>query len=76
VEAAFAQCGATFLEPRAGGVWRLDLATANRHQLAQAGVRQIEAANMCTACHTEEWFSHRAEHGRTGRMGALIALRE
>jgi len=46
-----------------------------RAQLAAAGVQQIEMAHLCTACHTEEWFSHRAEHGRTGRFGALIMLR-
>jgi YfiH family protein len=40
----------------------------------QAGVDQIEPAGICTACHTEDWYSHRAEHGRTGRFGAIIAL--
>ncbi len=53
----------------------LDLWESNRHQLVQAGVRQIEVAAICTSCNTEEWFSHRAEHGRTGRFGALIGLR-
>lgn len=59
----------------AGGHVYLDLWEANRHQLAQAGVKQIEVAAICTSCHTDEWFSHRAEHGRTGRFGALIGLR-
>lgn len=65
-----------FLEPRGAGKWHLDLWAAVRRQLAGAGVVQIEVAGLCTACHTDEWFSHRAEGGRTGRMGALIALRE
>jgi copper oxidase (laccase) domain-containing protein len=37
-------------------------------------VEQIEIASLCTACHLEDWFSHRAEKGKTGRFGALIAL--
>jgi YfiH family protein len=51
-----------------------DLWQANRLQLEQAGVSQIEVAGICTACHLEDWYSHRAEKGRTGRFGALIAL--
>jgi YfiH family protein len=57
------------------GHWYLDLWAANREQLARAGVRDVTMANTCTACHTDEWFSHRAERGRTGRWGALIGLR-
>jgi hypothetical protein len=52
----------------------LDLWAANRLLLEQAGVRQLEVAGLCTACHLEDWFSHRAENGRTGRFGALLAL--
>jgi copper oxidase (laccase) domain-containing protein len=42
--------------------------------LEQAGVKRIEVAGQCTACHPEDWYSHRAQKGRTGRFGALIAL--
>jgi YfiH family protein len=76
VERAFGQASVSFLQPRAAGKWHLDMWAANRHQLVEAGVRQIEVAGTCTACNTGEWFSHRAEHGRTGRMGALVALRK
>jgi YfiH family protein len=51
-----------------------NLWAANRLQLERAGVKQIETAGLCTACHTDDWFSHRAEHGRTGRFGALIGI--
>lgn len=51
-----------------------DLWSANRLILEQAGVFQIETAEICTACHVEDWYSHRGEGGRTGRFGALIAL--
>ncbi len=53
-----------------------DLWAANRILLERAGVRQIEIAGLCTACHVEDWYSHRFEQGRTGRFGAMIALRE
>lgn len=53
-----------------------DLPKANRRRLEEAGVEQIEMADICTACHTDLFFSHRAEEGRTGRFGALILLNE
>jgi len=54
----------------------LDLWAANRLALERAGVEQIEIAGLCTATHISEFFSHRAEAGRTGRFGAVIALAE
>jgi YfiH family protein len=60
--------------PHYGDAVHLDLWAANRLVLEQAGVNQIEVAEICTATHLEDWFSHRAERGRTGRFGALIAL--
>jgi len=30
---------------------------------------------LCTAHRTDEFFSHRAEHGKTGRFGVVIALK-
>jgi copper oxidase (laccase) domain-containing protein len=52
----------------------LDLWAANRLALERAGVLRIEVAGICTASQTDEFFSHRAESGRTGRFGAVIAL--
>jgi len=49
---------------------------ANELALRQAGVTQIEQAETCTACHVDEFYSHRAQAGRTGRFGAIIMLRE
>lgn len=48
---------------------------ANKLTLKNAGVRSIEISGLCTACHPEDWYSHRAEKGRTGRFGALIGLK-
>jgi YfiH family protein len=58
----------------ADGSAYLDLWAANRLDLERAGVEQIEVAGICTAEHTDEFYSHRAEHGRTGRFSAVIAL--
>jgi YfiH family protein len=60
---------------RSNGIIKLDLWSANLLLLEQAGVRHIENAAICTACHVEDWYSHRAEKGRTGRFGAIIALK-
>lgn len=56
----------------------LDLWTANLLQLTAAGVREdrIEVAGLCTSCHTDVFYSHRAENGRTGRFASLIMLHD
>jgi YfiH family protein len=55
----------------------LDLVEANRRQLRDAGIQagNIWSANLCTSCHPEKLFSHRAEHGFTGRMMGAIGVR-
>lgn len=60
-------------DPADGSAY-LDLWAANRLDLERAGVEQVETAGICTARRTDEFFSHRAEKGRTGRFGAVIAL--
>jgi YfiH family protein len=57
-----------------GGQIHLDLWTANVLQLHKMGVEQIQVSGLCTACHLDDWYSHRAEKGKTGRFGALLAL--
>jgi polyphenol oxidase len=73
VRSAFGSDASRLLELRDGATY-FDLWSANRLHLERAGVEQIEVAGLCTACHTDDWFSHRAEKGRTGRFGAAIAL--
>ena len=75
VQDAFGLDAASLL-PTYQGASHFDLWTANRLLLERAGVEQIEVAGLCTACHLEDWYSHRAEQGQTGRFGALIALNE
>lgn len=51
-----------------------DMWSANRQQLAASGVQQIIQSQLCTACRTDLFFSHRAERGRTGRFGVIAGL--
>jgi len=52
----------------------LDLIAAVTAQLQAAGIGAIEVSGLCTASHTHEWFSHRAENGKTGRFGLVVVL--
>ena len=61
------------LQERNGRV-HLDLWKANRITMERAGVSNIDEASICTACHPEDWYSHRAQKGSTGRFGALMAI--
>ncbi len=58
----------------ANGKVNFDLWKANSQLLKINGVELIETAKICTACHLDEWFSHRGEQGKTGRFGVFIHL--
>jgi len=66
--------GARLTQVGRNGRPHIDLATAVRSQLESLGVGSIETSGLCTASNTADWFSHRAEKGRTGRFGLLVAL--
>jgi YfiH family protein len=51
-----------------------DLPAAVEAQLRAVGVERVEQADLCTSCRVDEFFSHRAENGRTGRFGIVIGL--
>lgn len=63
--------------PNRPGHCLLDLGKINRAILEQAGVPtdQVEDTELCTACRSDLFFSHRAEKGRTGRMMNFILLK-
>jgi polyphenol oxidase len=75
VRSTFGDYANNLLEKKDGKTF-LNLWKANEYLLRQQGVESIESAEICTACHIEDWYSHRAEKGATGRFGALIALKE
>lgn len=66
-----------FFEPQADDTYLFDIAAVFRWQLLESGVNphHIEESGICTACRTDEFYSHRAEHGKTGRFAGLIVLR-
>ena len=49
----------------------LDLWTAAERALRAAGVEHVDRADVCTSCHGDRFFSHRRDHGRTGRQGVI-----
>lgn len=59
------------------GQYHLDLKKLNQMILLKAGVKleNIELTNYCTSCDHQEFFSHRRDHGKTGRMLSFIGLK-
>ncbi len=74
-EAAFSNPKSLFTYPN-GPTHKahFNLWAANQQQLAAAGVKQIIASGLCTACRTDQFFSNRAEKGRTGRFGVVVGF--
>ncbi|BCR06433.1 laccase domain protein [Desulfuromonas versatilis] len=58
------------------GKWNLDLRKSVLLQLQDAGLdpARIEAAEECTCCHRELFFSHRRDGGVTGRQLGFLML--
>jgi YfiH family protein len=57
-----------------GGRPALDPAAGAAQALQRAGVAQVRVAGECTVDFEERFFSHRRDHGRTGRQAGIIAL--
>jgi YfiH family protein len=57
------------------GQYHFDLISANQAALRSMGVRLIEDSEICTACHLEDWYSHRGQQGKAGRFAAVIGIR-
>ncbi len=62
------------IRPDHNGHVYLDLVETNRRMGHTVGVSNTLKADLCTACHTDVFFSHRAEAGKTGRFGVLVML--
>jgi hypothetical protein len=50
----------------------LDLRMVARRLLERAGVEEVEVCELCTSCNADLFFSHRRDHGRTGRQAGLV----
>ena len=60
-----------------GEKYHIDLVSIISDELITLGVPKKKislSANICTACNTDMFFSHRAEHGNTGGMCAFLSL--
>jgi YfiH family protein len=59
-----------------GPALHLNLFEANRRQLLDAGLnpKNIFVQGDCTSCRTDRYFSHRADHGFTGRSLSVIGI--
>ncbi len=50
----------------------LDLRAVAHAKLRQAGVERVEDVDLCTSCRPDLFFSHRRDHGITGRQGGIV----
>jgi YfiH family protein len=73
----FGEPAEQFFTLNKGGGTYLDLEQANTYQLTNMGLKRehIETTGLCTACHTDLFYSHRVEGSATGRFGSVIMLR-
>ncbi len=53
----------------------IDLGLIIQHQLYNKGIYKIEIDDYCTSCNLDLFFSHRKEHGHSGRMAGIIMLK-
>ncbi len=56
------------------GAAHFDLRRANLLDLQRRGVDKVQVVDICTHDNTREFYSHRAEAGRTGRFGVAVSL--
>ena len=58
----------------AGETYHVDLKRLNRIWLEQAGVRQIDVSQDCTACQSARFWSHRRAGSTRGSLANIIML--
>lgn len=58
--------------------YRLDLKELNKQILIDAGIKEknILITKLCTSCNHEDFFSHRKDQGKTGRMISFMGWKE
>jgi polyphenol oxidase len=75
-QATYPEQARSFFVQQPDGSIHLDMWTALTCQLQSSGIQaaHIELAGICTACHTDLFYSNRAEGGKTGRFTGMITL--
>lgn len=65
-----------FVRPMENGKYMVDLWETNRRIMCAAGIpaEQITVTDLCTMCHPDVFFSHRATGGKRGGMGAFMMM--
>lgn len=78
VEKALEEGGALTYNLITEGQYSLNLQELNRQILLASGVpeQNILQTGLCSSCDQEEFFSHRRDKGRTGRMMSFIGWKE
>ena len=68
--------GAGCIRERGAGKYDVDLWEVNRRVLAGAGIEpeHISVAGLCTRCHPDIFWSHRAVGALRGSLAAFIAI--
>ncbi len=69
--------GDTFLtRDKENGLWRLDIEEVNFRSLRKIGIpsKQISRGGFCTACTSDDFYSHRRDKGVTGRQTAIMII--
>jgi len=61
-----------------GGKFDIDLWETNRRILLEAGITEahLTITDLCTRCHPDVFWSHRATGGQRGSLAAFIAIEE
>lgn len=73
-EAAFGGSARVIWRDPVSGAAHFDLWRANLLELRRQGVDKVQVVDICTHENTQEFYSHRAEAGRTGRFGVAVSL--
>lgn len=76
-QAQWGKAADQFFDTSRGERLHFNLKATLSWQLTQLGVpaAQQDISPDCTSCHLDRFYSHRAEHGQTGRLGAVIMLK-
>jgi YfiH family protein len=76
VRAAFGPAGAAFFRPGPHGRDHLDVRSANRRQLVEAGLdpARIGGLDQCTSCRPDLYHSYRRDGPGSGRMISYVGL--